>query len=126
MAADAYLKVAAGQLQQAATAVKQDADHIRAELATFKHQAEHDINSMQTLAQVRRVEADRAKDEPANYNAIMAHVAKLEHDINEKKQELAKRTSEAEQKIRGKEGAVQGIASQAQGLQRQASDPNLK
>ena len=126
MAADAYLKVAASQMQQAATAVKQDADQIRGELATFKRTVEKEIGNMQSEVTIRQLEADRNKDDTANYNMLLAVVLTLKHKISDKQQELAQRTSEAEQKIRGKEGAVQGIISQAQGIQRQAGDPQLK
>ena len=126
MAADAYIKVAASQLQQAASAVKQDAEHMRAEFSSYKQQTNHDISNMQSEMHQRQIEAMRFKTDPPTYAAMMTNVKRIEQDMNTKKQELAQRTSEVEQIVRSKEGAVQGIQSQAQGLERQASDPKLR
>ncbi len=126
MAADAYLKVAAGQLQQAATAVKQSADQIRAEAATFKQQIEHDINTMQSEMSVRQVELERHKSEPGPAGALTVKVQSLQKQIEMKKQELAQRLSQSEQAARSKEGAVDGLKSQASRLESQAGDPNLR
>lgn len=126
MAADEYLKVAAGQLQQAATAVKMSADQIRADAASFKMQAEREIASKTSELQVRKNELHRHVDEPATVAATTMLIDKLQKEIDAIKQDLTQKTAQAEQAARSKEGAMQGLSSQAQKLQQQAGDPNLR
>jgi peptidoglycan hydrolase CwlO-like protein len=126
MAADAYLKVAAGQLQQAATDVKRQADQIRSEAASFKQKAEGDIVSKTAEVKVLQMEMDRRRDEPGVVSHLNIQIQNMQRDIDSLKQEIVQRTSQADQAVRGKEGAMQGLQSQSQQLAQQAGDPALR
>ncbi|HEX8227056.1 MAG TPA: hypothetical protein VF572_04275 [Candidatus Saccharimonadales bacterium] len=126
MAADAYLKVAAGQLQQAATEVKREADVARAEATNFKQKVSGDIVSMKARLNAKEYERDRRRDEPHAYATLNLQVQQIQKEIQEKQQEMDQKVSEAEQIARGKEGAMQGLKSQASQLQQQSADPNLR
>ena len=126
MAADAYLKVAAGQLQQAATEVKREADQTRAEATNLRGRLDTDIISLKTNLTAVQLEIDRNKDDPTAYAHLRKQAYQIQSEIDSKKNEMDKIVSQAEQKARGKEGAMQGLKSQAQQLEQQASDPNLR
>lgn len=125
MAADAYLKVAAGQLQQAASAVKQDVERLHAEAATFRQQAEHDITNKQSKIAAWRVKADSNRGTP-KVVAIELEIKRMEQEMVNLKQQISQRNDQVAQATKGKEGAMAGLQSEATKLSRQASDPNLQ
>lgn len=126
MPADAYLKVAAGQLQQAATALKIDADKIRAEATAKRMQMEHDLSNKQAELASQHAELALAKEDPRRSMLFATKIKSLQNEIEALKKELADTTGKAEQKARDKEGAMQGLSGQAQKLEQQAGDPNMR
>lgn len=126
MAAGEYLKVAAGQLVSAANAVKHEADRLRSDAANFKRQAEHDITAKEHQIGVHRQGMTSHHDDPKAVATNAVLIKKVQKEIDTLRQDIAQKTSQTEQALRAKESTVQGLMSQAQSLERQASDPGLQ
>lgn len=126
MAADAYLKVAAGQLQQGATELKREADQARADANTQRQQIERELTNLQASINVAKVNAARSHGDPGSHALHEGQVKNLQKQIDEKNRQLDLIKSQAEQLARTKESAMQGLKNQAQQLERQAGDPALR
>jgi hypothetical protein len=121
MAANEYIQAAAAQLQNAATAVKTEADQLRADLMSFEREVQRDIDGKE--ADMRANSARRSIDQPDQTDvALLARLKMLEKYVSDKKQEMEKRKAEITAAIRNKENAMQNLKSQAQGLQNQAAN----
>lgn len=120
MAANEYLKAAAGQLESAANALKLEIDQIRGEYITYERQALHDINAKDQ--DIHAINARLAGNPPAETQTMLrGRIKMLQGEIDKKKKELADRKNSMNQAVKCKEGAINGLMSQSRGLSNQAA-----
>jgi uncharacterized protein YhaN len=119
MAANEYVQAAAAQLQSAATAIKGEIDQIHGELMTFDRQVTHEITSKEAKMRSDSVLASTSPD-PEQARLMLAHVQREKSEIDNLKRSLEQRKTQVNQAIRAKEGAMNGLMSQARSLQNQA------
>ncbi|HEX8350272.1 MAG TPA: hypothetical protein VF598_09945, partial [Hymenobacter sp.] len=87
MAADAYLKTAAGQLQQGANTLKREASHIRGEAANQRKRIENELTAKQAAVKAEELRAQSISDDRA-VHGVHLNIQRLQGDVNELKQQL--------------------------------------
>lgn len=120
MAADAYVQAAAGQLENGAVALKQEADQIRAEFMTYDRDMVRDIDDKEAN---RRALAARASTSSDSQEAasLLAQVALLRRQINKLQDELERRRSQTASAVKDKETKSSDLMGQARNLYGKAS-----
>lgn len=115
MAVDAYIQAAAAQLESAATALKQEAEQIRAEFMTYDRQVAHDIT---TKDAERKMYSARAATAPNGEQSahLLFEANRLKGEIDRLKQNLEQRRSQVTQVVKGKQSQVDGLMSEARSL----------
>jgi transposase len=119
MAADEYVKSAAAHLQEAATALKNDMDHIRGEFMTYDRQVTHDITTKDAERRSHLMRASTSSD-PNSGAHLMAEAQRLKAEIDMLKSNLDQRRRQVDQAVKGKESAMNNLMSQSRSLQNQA------
>lgn len=120
MAADAYVQSAAGHLENAANALKMEADRIRGELMTAERELTHAIDSASIEMQTHSAEAAITKDQNERMKLEM-RIRQVQSEIQNKKAELDKTKRDMQQKIKDKESAMNDLMGKARGLYNQAA-----
>jgi prefoldin subunit 5 len=121
MAANEYVKAAASQLQNAATAVKSEIDQMRADLMTYEREVQKDIDSKEMDMHANNMRRSREQPDATDV-ALLARLKWLQNYIDDKKKELERRKAEVANAIREKEAGMQNLKSQANGLESQAAN----
>jgi predicted RNase H-like nuclease (RuvC/YqgF family) len=121
MAANEYIQAAAAQLQNAANEVKVEADQLRSDLARMESNTRSEIDVKDQDLRLKNVELT-ATDNPNQASALNMLVNRMKHDMDDQKKQLEKARANIQQQIKGKEGAMQALKSQAQNLQNMAAN----
>ena len=119
MAANEYVQAAAGQLQSGATALKSEADQIRADFMTYERGATHEINTKE--AEIHAINAKLLREQPPETHVSLQLLArKLQSDVDSKKKEMEQQRARMNQAVSAKERAMNDLMNQARGLQSKA------
>lgn len=120
MAVDAYIQAAASHLQNAAVALKQEAEQIRADFMNYEHRVTSDISTKDAERRMFMVRSGSAPD--AETAAHFAEEARrLKSEIDQLKKELEQKRGEMAQAVKGKEGQMDGLMNEAKSLYSKAS-----
>ena len=127
MAEDAYLKVAASQVQQAITAAQQEAHRIRGEADSMRRQLERDLTNMEVELQSKRAQfAGPTSGNPGRVEVVDAEIHRIRGRISDKQKEIERQMQQYEQQARAKEGVAGDLQSRVSDLERMANDPRLR
>ncbi|HSH55751.1 MAG TPA: hypothetical protein VK983_02920 [Candidatus Limnocylindrales bacterium] len=126
MAADAYLKAAAGDLQKAAQEIKNQMNSMQSDFKMFERDATHFIDSQESDKRAIMTRMAANHDDTELIRALTHQLHQIQRAIDDKKSELKQRRSEMSQQVSAKEGALTDLSSEANTLARKAGDPALK
>ncbi len=126
MAADAYLKAAAGDLQKAAQELHNQINTVRNDFRTFEREANRFIDHNEGERRALMARMATQTDDPQLQSALTIQLHDTERDIDRKKQELNQRRSEMNQTIAMKQAAINDLSSSASTLANKSGDPALR
>lgn len=120
MAVNEYVQAAAAHLENAAVALRHEAEQIRAEFMTYDRQATQEIHNKEGE---RRAFTTRAAttSEPSDAAHFAAEAARMQKEITDLKNQLEKKRSQMNQDVKKKESDISGLLNQAKGLYGKAS-----
>ncbi len=126
MAADAYLRAAAGDLEKAAQEVKNQMHMVRSDFNNFEREVMHYISDQE--GEIRELAARMLAqhDDPQAIAIMTARTADLRRDIDRRKSELNQRRSDMNRALSMKEGTMNELLQEAHTLARQAGNPALR
>jgi len=125
MAADAYLKVAAGQLRQAIDTLKREAAAVRSAATSTQQQAQHEITTLKAAKLSKEVGSQAPDLSPDISRSLLNEARKLGDQISALEQQINNQNQQSEQLARNKEFAASDLESQAVNLENMATDSRL-
>lgn len=126
MAADAYLRAAAGDLEKAAMEVKSQMDRARSDYKAYESETLKFINSTESDIRYNMSQIAANSEEKETVAHITAQNMKLKQDVEQKKNELKQRRAELDQIVSNKEGTRNDLISDAHSLANKSGNPALR
>lgn len=128
MAADAYLKAAAGDLQKAAQEVKRQMKEVQQGESAFEKETIGYIQNAESeiRATMAKMGANSNSETIDDVSAMSMHVANLKRLVEKKKQELNDHRKQAQRALADKQGAMNDLLNDASTLASKSGNPALK
>lgn len=126
MAADAYLRAAAGDLEKAAQEVKSQMDKARSDYKLFESEATHFIDNLEGDIRANTIQMSLNNTDPGVVSHLTAEISRMKKAIEDKKKEIKQRRAELDSRVATKEGTRNDLISNAHSLANKSGNPALR
>lgn len=126
MAVDAYLKVAADQVEQAMVALRQEASQLRSDADNRQRHMETDFTRLKADIQADRALLLDPDENPARINVLQAQIRRHESEKADKERRLHQELQQMHQTAQAKESAASDLQGLVSSLHRVAGDSRMR